>query len=313
MRFKMKRRCMNVSAFIISLLPLALQVAAQDTTSPPPEKSAGQIVYSRGVDAAIWGMPIVSFDAMRQAYFRDAKAQYNDIIWWPKDAGWKNQSLTVNTSVRYIYIFCNTKQDGPVVMDLPHGNARASFFGTFEDAWWVPLIDIGDGGKGGKYLLLPPDYKGAVPAGYIVMRPQTYNTYLLLRSIVASTSEQDVSAGDALVKTLRVYPLSKVDNPPTQRFVDMTDIPYNALVHYDASLYTSLAGMLNEEPVQPRDLEMMGILLPLGIEKGTDFKPDAATVAQLNSASAAAHAWLVAKSITTVTPWWPNSKWVRPI
>src|SRR6516165_5171883 len=27
-------------------------------------------------DAAIWGTPIVSFDAMRQAFFRDAEAEY---------------------------------------------------------------------------------------------------------------------------------------------------------------------------------------------------------------------------------------------
>jgi hypothetical protein len=32
------------------------------------------------VDAVIWGQPTVSFDAMRQAYFRDAKAKYNDVI-----------------------------------------------------------------------------------------------------------------------------------------------------------------------------------------------------------------------------------------
>ncbi len=38
---------------------------------------------------------------------------------------------------------------------------------------------------------------------------------------------------------------------------------------------------LNEETVQPRDLQMMGMLLPLGIEKGKEFKPDAATVALL--------------------------------
>jgi hypothetical protein len=111
----------------------------------------------------------------------------------------------------------------------------------------------------------------------IVMRPKTYNTYLLLRSIVASDSDHDVSAGNAQVRQLKVYPLSKAGNPPAQRIVDMTDTQYNGLVHYDASLYTTLAGMLNEEPVQPRDLQMMGMLLPLGIEKGTDFKPDAAT------------------------------------
>ena len=31
--------------------------------------------------------------------------------------------------------------------------------------------------------------------------------------------------------------------------------------------------MINEEPVHPRDLQMLGMLLPLGIEKGKEFKP----------------------------------------
>ena len=35
--------------------------------------------------------------------------------------------------------------------------------------------------------------------------------------------------------------------------------------------------MLNEEPAQSQDLRMVGMLLPLGIEKGKDFKPDVAT------------------------------------
>jgi hypothetical protein len=99
-----------------------------------------------------------------------------------------------------------------------------------------------------------------------------------------------VSKGDALVKQIKVYPLANAANPAAQRFVDMTDTMYDGLVHYDESVYTSLVRMLNEEPVQLEDLQMMGMLLPLGIEKGKDFKPDAATVAQLNSAAAEAHA-----------------------
>jgi hypothetical protein len=66
------------------------------------------MIERRAVDAVIWGMPIVSLDAMRQAYFRDGKAKYGDIIWWPKGNDWKNQSLTPNTSLRYLYIFLNT-------------------------------------------------------------------------------------------------------------------------------------------------------------------------------------------------------------
>jgi hypothetical protein len=34
--------------------------------------------------------------------------------------------------------------------------------------------------------------------------------------------------------------------------------------------------MLNEEPAQSQDLKMICMLLPLGIEKGKDFKPNVA-------------------------------------
>ena len=144
----------------------------------------------RAVDAVVWGAPAVTLDMMRQAYFRDAKANYNDIVWWPKGAGWQNQSLDVNPSVRYLYIFSNTKNDGPVVLDLPPAVDGASLLGTVMDTWQVPLIDVGVGGKGGKYLILTPDYTGEVPTGYIPLRPKTYNSYMLIRSIVASTSER---------------------------------------------------------------------------------------------------------------------------
>jgi hypothetical protein len=305
------RGALAVRAFVIGLL-VTQSAAAQTATPLTSEELSSRTVYRRAVDAVIWGMPIVSLDAMRQAYFRDAKAKYNDIIWWPKGSGWKNQSLTVNTTVRYMYFFSNTRDDGPVVFELPPAVAGASFYGTIVDAWQVPLIDVGDGGNGGKYLVLPPDYTGEMPAGYIPVRPKTYNTYTLLRSILASTSEDDVRKGDALVSQIKIYPLAKANNPPTQGNVDMTDIMYDGLVRYDESFYASLSRTLNEEPVQPRDLEMMGMLLPLGIEKGKEFKPDDATLAQMKSAAAEAHAWLMEKQITFVTPWWPDSKWAVP-
>jgi hypothetical protein len=203
-----------------------------------------------------------------------------------------------------MYFFINTKQDGPVVVELPPAVPGASFYGTIEDAWYVPLTDIGFEGKGGKYLVLPPDYKDAVPNGYTLVRPATYNTMTLLRSILASDAEKDLQAGDELVKQVKVYPLSKASGPPAQRLIDMSDVLYDGLVKYDATFFTSLSHMLNEETVQPRDLQMMGMLLPLGIEKGKEFKPDAKTMAVLNEAGAEAQAWLMDKAATDATPWW---------
>jgi hypothetical protein len=134
----------------------------------------------------------------------------------------------------------------------------------------------------------------------------------LLRSILASASEKDVQAGNALVQQVKIYPLSKAANPPAQRLLDMTDVMYNGLVKYDETFFTSLARVLNEETVQPRDLQMMGMLLPLGIEKGKEFKPDAATLALLKSAATEAQAWLMNKATTDATPWWKDSQWVIP-
>jgi ABC-type uncharacterized transport system substrate-binding protein len=39
-----------------------------------------------------------------------------------------------------------------------------------------------------------------VPPGYIVVKPNTYNTYTLVRSILKSNSEADVRTGNSLVE-----------------------------------------------------------------------------------------------------------------
>ena len=118
-----------------------------------------------------------------------------------------------------------------------------------------------------------------MPDGYTPVRPATYNTMTLLRSILASLSEKDEQAGNELVKQIRIYPLSKAANPPAQRLLDMTEIVYNGLIKFDKTFFASLSRTLNEETLQPRDLQMMGMLLPLGIETGKEFKPNAETVA----------------------------------
>ena len=301
-----------VSSLIIGLLLVSQSAVAQNSTPFTSKELSNRTVYRRAVDAVIWGLPLVGEDVQKQAYFRDGKANYNDIVWWPKGGGWKNQSPTPNVNTRYMYFFINTKQDGPVVVELPPAVPGASFYGTVEDAWYVPLTDIGFEGKGGKYLVLPPDYKGDIPDGYTPVRPATYNTMTLLRSILASLSEKDEQAGNELVKQIKIYPLSKAANRPTQRLLDMTEVIYNGLIKFDETFFTSLSRTLNEETLQPRDLQMMGMLLPLGIEKGKDFTPDAETVAVLKSAAAEAQAWLMDKATTDVTPWWSESQWVVP-
>jgi hypothetical protein len=276
---------------------------------PTSEDLNRRNLEQRAVEAAIWGMPIVSFDAMRQAFSRDAKASYNDIMFWSKPGSWKDQCLTPNTTVRYVFSFINTRQAGPVVVEVP-ATGDATLVGTLMDAWQVPLADIGiageDKGKGGKYLLLPPDFKGAEPAGYYPLRMKTYNGFVGARVIIKSEDEVSVRNAVAYVKRFRIYPFSAAAAPPKSNYIDMADTLWDAVARFDESFYTSLARMVNEEPTRAGDVGMTGTLRTLGIEKGTEFKPDAPTEAALKSAAQESHAWFMDRLVTFGQRYWPD-------
>jgi hypothetical protein len=63
-------------------------------------------------------------------------------------------------------------KDGPMVMETP-----PNVLGIIDNFWFHYVTDFGnagpDRGKGGKYLLVPPDYKGDIPDGYIVKKSET--------------------------------------------------------------------------------------------------------------------------------------------
>jgi hypothetical protein len=260
-------------------------------------------------------VPIVAADAIRQGFLRDIGAKYNDIAYFSKPADWKFQTTTPNASTYYIYSAYSTKQDGPMVLEVPAA-VGAGIYGQVCDMWDVPLEIVGPGGedkgKGGKYLILPPDFGGDAPTGYFPVRMQTYGGFWLMRTIPSSTSESDVANAIALLKKTRIYPLSKADNPPEQRFIDAAGKLWDGYPRMDGRFYAVLAKMVNEEPIIPRDLAMMNILRSIGIEKDKTFKPDAATTAILDAAAKAAHATINDMQRALVSPYWDATHWTLP-
>ena len=266
-------------------------------------------IERRAIEAAIWGMPIVSVDAMRQAYFRDAGAQYNDVVFFSQPSDWKFLVTTPNASTRYVYIHFNTQVEGPVVVEIPAA-VGAGLFGSILDAWQVPLADVGpageDQGKGGKYLLLPPDHTAEVPTEYIPVYSKTYNNYALFRAISETSGAEDVAKALGLVKKVRIYPLAQAANPPEQRYLDMYGKVFDGIVRFDESFYASLARMMHEEPVQPRDVAMMNLLRSIGIQSGREFQPNDATREVLRDAAKEAHLWFMERLTTYGDRYWPD-------
>jgi hypothetical protein len=259
-------------------------------------------------------MPLVNTDAMRQAYFRDVGAKYKDICYFSKPADWRFQVTTPNASTNYVYFNFNLK-NGPVVVEIPAA-VGAGLLGSMVNSWDEPVADIGpageDEGKGGKYLLLPPDFKGEPPTGYFNLRFPTYNGYALYRAIPAGSTEADVAASLALVRKLGVYSLAEEAKPPQQRFIDIHGKTFDGITNFDERFFESLNRMVQEEPIQQRDMVMMGMLKSIGIEKGKQFQPDAATQHIFREAGQEAQAQFVESLTSYSHPWWPDRTWSPP-
>lgn len=263
-------------------------------------------LQQKAVNAALWSYPMVAMDFVRQAYFRDAKAKYNDLVYLPLDA--KNQMTTPNSSVLILYVNYNTKK-GPVVVDIPESK-DAEIFGSFNNAWQAPMEDVDL--DGAKYLILPPGYNKPVPKGYIAVKPETFNSYSLFRVIpdplaIEVTNKEFQQAMDLSGK-IKVYPLSQAKQPPMSKFIDLRKKNFNALVSFDRSYFTSLARMFTEEPSLAQDAEIVKDLKAIAIEKGKKFNSGEQS-ATLLAAMKEVHQHLQDAAAGAVVPWFKNSRW----
>ena len=291
-------------------------VAERTESSASSRDVVARGVHRRAVEAVIWGMPAVNFDRLYQSTAR-AKGAWNQVVYWSRLPDWKNQTLTPNPDVLYFFPFINTKDVGPVVLQIPPAGADGSLTGSIDDCWQTAIEDIGpagvDKGKGGRYLIMPPGYKGHVPEGCIPMRSPTYQSYGILRSNPASGSAADVARAADYGKQIKVYPLSTAAKPPATVFVDVTDVVYDNTIPYDLRFFQSLHRMIQIEPWLDRDRAMIDLLKSIGIEKGKPFSPDESTKAILTAAASDAHAYLEARYEEVFEPPFDASaRWALP-
>jgi hypothetical protein len=263
-----------------------------------PVELVERTVHRRAVEAVIWGMPAVNYDLMYQAWVREVGGTFNQIAYWSRLPDWKIQTLTPNPDVIYLTPFIDTKDAGPMVLEIPPAD-EGSITGTVMDVWQCALQDVGpagvDQGEGGKYLILPPGHKETAPPGYILLPSDTYQGYALLRSIPKSGSEPDVAKAVAYGKRVKLYPLSQAATPLATTFRDVAEVEYDSTITYDLRFFDSLNRIVQTEPWLERDKAMIDPLKSIGIEKGKPFSPDRRTRDVLTDAAREAHAWLSAR------------------
>ena len=135
------------------------------------DKVYDNLDFQRGVQAFLTGVPGASQAAIRHG-IRSFGPDNQTVVLFESLMDSKSLFLTANTESVYAWAWLNLK-DGPMVMETP-----PNVLGVVDDFWFRYVIDFGnvgpDKGKGGKFLMLPPGYKGNIPDGYIVAHCLTF-------------------------------------------------------------------------------------------------------------------------------------------
>jgi len=267
--------------------------------APYPETAKKVYDYldtMRGVDTFLKGMPGASLDALIKGNHELGAVQAHQVLIFDKLMDSNSLFLTGNTSTMYVIPTLDLERDGPTVLEAPPG-----MLGAFNDAWFRYMQDIGpagpDKGKGGKYLVLPPDYKSKVPDGYHIVRSKTYRVWVFMRASIAKGL--DVAAKN-VKENLRIYPLSKKSNPPKMKYISGSGKTFNTIHANDYSFYEHLHHIIDGEHIGMLDPETRGLFASIGIEKGKPFAPDARMKKILTDAIAIANA--TARSLV----WYPR-------
>jgi hypothetical protein len=290
-----------------------------DTTQTTVFKAVNleeQIIYNRAVEAVIWGIPAVNFELLNESLTK-AKGNFNQIIYWSGLINSKNQTLTPNPDVIYVNPLYDTR-NGPVVLEIPAAEGNSSLTGSLDDGWQTAIEDIGpagvDKGKGGRYLITPPNYKDPVPFGYIPMPSSTYTGYAILRSNLTNGSPEDIKRAVDYGKKVKMYPLSQADHPSETQFLDLLETPFSNTIPYDFHFFELLNEFVQREPWLMRDLVMIDYLKSIGIEKGKPFQADARRKEILNAAIKDAQVWIDKKYEEAFKPpFYDGTNWALPV
>lgn len=260
---------------------------------PTPETAqtlSDELLFQRATQAYLWALPLINTLGMKVGSEKAFGAGYNVLPIWKKRLDAKTLVTTPNSDVIYAMSYVDLGKDGPLVFEAP-----PQLQGILLDFWQRPIPvdggkfagDVGlpgpDGGKGGKFLLLPPGYKGSVPPGYYVYRSGTNNVFIFLRAFYQDL--KNLAPPVTLIEQSRIYPLNGQATAKAMTFPDASGVPVNMLPISDGSVFDQLKWLVDSESDTLAESDSLGVLAAIGIVKGQPFAPDEKTRTILDRAA----------------------------
>ncbi|RJG05727.1 DUF1254 domain-containing protein [Noviherbaspirillum cavernae] len=223
----------------------------------------------------------------------------------------RHVGFTLNSDTPYAPILLDLSV-GPFVIELPPGPLIVVAMDVNQR--WVADMGVPgpDAGNGGKHLLLPPDYEGAVPEGYHVWHTTTNRLIVGVRSLPVGG---DLQAAFDRIKTIKVHPLNPTAGWTDPQWPDLTPMPQDTTpLKWEGRFqyWEVLHDVIEHEPAFEGYRSYYGELAALGIAKGKPFNPDARMRGILERAAQIGHAQMCAQSFANRRPdrvVWADRKW----
>jgi len=264
-----------------------------------------ELDFQRGVQSFLMAQSGAAIEALRRSIEAFGPANTTHLMWEePLRLTSQVMFLTPNTTVLY-HMHWLDLNDGPVVIETP-----ANVLGLVDDHWFQYVTDFGnageDRGAGGKYLFVPPNYEGELPTDdeFIIRHSKTYGNWVIERGFLSlngrpdaaqcdlygcSISDDEAFLGpDNIKDNYKVYPYG--EEPGEMNFINVSGVAFNTVHATDFGFWDEINTVVQENPNQAFNPEVLGLLARIGIKKGQDFNPDTRMTNILTDAANVGHA-----------------------
>jgi hypothetical protein len=278
-------------------------------TADTTQKAYDDADLNRAVETYRFFYPTVSGVAIFKG--NAARGVIPNRVFGTLDTKPRHVGFTLNSDTPYAPLLMDLK-GGPMVVEVPPGPLIIVSM-DINQRW---VADMGlpgpNAGRGDKIVMVPPGYKGQIPAGYRVANSTSNRMLAGVRSLPVGG---DVPAAIARLRTVKVHPLNPTPGWTEPTWLDLTPPPQNTTPlawENDLQFWQELSEVINGEPLYEPYRNMYGELAALGIEKGKPFNPDERMKGILERAAKIGNAQMRVESFGDRRPdrvVWPDRKW----
>lgn len=266
--------------------PAAPAAPAAPPSAPGPDQAKEKEAFDIGVEAYIYGYPLVTMEMTRRVLTNVAKpegkaapmGQLANIRAYPTPAD--KQVTAPNADTLYSMAWLDLAKE-PYVLSLPDEHGRyylMPMLSGWTDVFQVPGTRT-TGTKAQNYAITGPGWQGTLPPGVTEYKSPTNMVWVLGRTYCTGTPA-DYRAVHKIQDQYKLVPLGaygKPYTPPAGKVdpsVDMKTPVRDQVNRMEAEAYFKLLAMLLKDNAPAKeDAPMVAKLAKIGIVPGQDFDP----------------------------------------